>query len=88
MSVVFILVYSICDDCACESFSFRRVHFHVWGIWIDLTLNSIPVVMAFAESQKIYEDRVLLSVAIIIEPPHGKTNNLHMRKQRRRLASR
>ena len=23
----------------------------------------------------------------IIEPPHGKTNNLHMRKQRRRSAS-
>ena len=25
---------------------------------------------------------------IIYEPPHGKTNNLHMRKQRRRSASR
>ena len=25
---------------------------------------------------------------IVFEPPHGKTNNLHMRKQRRRSASR
>ena len=25
---------------------------------------------------------------ILIEPPHGKTNNLHRRKQRRRSASR
>ena len=25
---------------------------------------------------------------LIIEPPHGKTNNLHMRKQRRRSALR
>ena len=25
---------------------------------------------------------------ISYEPPHGKTNNLHMRKQRRRSASR
>ena len=25
---------------------------------------------------------------LINEPPHGKTNNLHMRKQRRRSASR
>ena len=27
------------------------------------------------------------SKPIIIEPPHGKTNNLHRRKQRRRSAS-
>ena len=28
------------------------------------------------------------SINLTIEPPHGKTNNLHMRKQRRRSASR
>ena len=54
-------------------------------IW---TLSSIPVVMAIAEAHSIYQDKVLLSVAIIIEPPHGKTNILHMRKKRRRSASR
>ena len=36
--------------------------------------------------------KVLESTAVrlilIYEPPHGKTNNLHMRKQRRRSSSR
>ena len=31
---------------------------------------------------------ILMGKALIFEPPHGKTNNLHMRKQRRRSASR
>ena len=30
----------------------------------------------------------VISIMSIFEPPHGKTNNLHMRKQRRRSASR
>ena len=30
----------------------------------------------------------LSEVLQIVEPPHGKANNLHMRKQRRRSASR
>ena len=32
--------------------------------------------------------RSIHSEGIIYEPPHGKTNNLHRRKQRRRSASR
>ena len=31
---------------------------------------------------------IIMLVILIYEPPHGKTNNLHRRKQRRRSASR
>ena len=58
-------VYSTCDECACGSFSFRQVHFHFRGIWIDFLKNSIPVVMKFTEAQRIYRDRTLISLAIM-----------------------
>ena len=36
-----------------------------------------------------YVEKTSCSVCtVLIEPPHGKTNNLHRRKQRRRSASR
>ena len=34
------------------------------------------------------ENAIATAVRYIFEPPHGKTNNLHRRKQRRRSASR
>ena len=35
-----------------------------------------------------YQNTRLFQLLIIFEPPRGKTNNLHRRKQRRRSASR
>ena len=34
------------------------------------------------------QDQIIGVLVLIFEPPHGKTNNLHMRKQRRRSAER
>ena len=31
---------------------------------------------------------LMIIISLLFEPPHEKTNNLHMRKQRRRSASR
>ena len=35
-----------------------------------------------------FKSKQVINNEIINEPPHGKTNNLHRRKQRRRSASR
>ena len=45
---------------------------------------SLTPVLGFFDS----DSNILERPNIINEPPHGKTNNLHMRKQRRRSASR
>ena len=63
-------------------------------------VNMVKVLKSFYKSKYLnillrLEDELILTAKFVFvylfstnEPPHGKTNNLHRRKQRRRSASR
>ena len=62
-------------------------HFRVI-LFIFLFLVGSPFTNRIFTHHIQYTIYIIKYIITLFEPPHGKTNNLHMRKQRRRSASR